>query len=329
MAVGALAAPAAASAAINATEGQQFSGQVASCAATGPITITWGDGTSSQVLPNGSGAVDGAHTYTEEGSLNGNVSGCAGPPVSFTAEVADAALAANPAPIAASEMVELQVAAGRGDARAVVAEDSTLTYDQLRREVNRAGRLLRELGVGPEQRVLLVLDDRTVFPIVFLRAMRIGAVPVPVSPLDRDENFRHFVADSYAEVVVTDTQLCERLAGVLGDPRIRYLVRKGEGQGVVEFDDALAGQSDELDALGTHRDDVAFWLYSSGSTGKPKGVVHLHHDIAVTCEKYARGVLGLSEDDVTFATTGLWVSPIDMEHVLMELRGCVGSASWA
>jgi benzoate-CoA ligase len=51
---------------------------------------------------------------------------------------------------------------------------------------------------------------------------------------------------------------------------------------------------------------MAFWLYSSGSTGKPKGVVHLHHDIEVTCENYARQVLGLRADDITFSTTKLF-----------------------
>jgi benzoate-CoA ligase len=50
---------------------------------------------------------------------------------------------------------------------------------------------------------------------------------------------------------------------------------------------------------------MAFWLYSSGSTGRPKGVVHLHHDIGVTCENYARQVLGVREDDVMFSTTKL------------------------
>ncbi len=206
----------------------------------------------------------------------------------------------------ASDIVERQVQAGRGGRRAIVAEDATLTYEALRRQVNRAGRLLRELGLRREQRVLLALDDTSVFPIVFLGAMRIGAVPVPVSPLDKDENFRHFVADSYAEVIVTDRQLLGRLASVLGDPRIRYLVRGGEGSGVIEFDDAVGRQDDELEAVATHPDDVAFWLYSSGSTGKPKGVVHLHHDIGVTCENYARQVLSLSEDDVTFSTTKLF-----------------------
>ncbi len=87
---------------------------------------------------------------------------------------------------------------------------------------------------------------------------------------------------------------------------MRWLVRGRDGAGVVEFDEAMAAQADELDAVATHRDDMAFWLYSSGSTGKPKGVVHLQHDIEVTCENYAGRVLGLRPDDITFSTTKLF-----------------------
>ena len=205
-----------------------------------------------------------------------------------------------------SDIVARQVSAGRGEATAFIADDATLTYDELRRQVNRAGHLLRELGVRREQRVLLVLDDTTVFPIAFLGAIRIGAVPVPVSHLDKDDNFRHFVDDSYAEVVVTDAAVLDRLRGALGDRPVRWLVRGRDDAGVTELDAALAAQSDELDPAPAHRDDMAFWLYSSGSTGKPKGVVHLQHDIGVTCEQYAGGVLGLRSGDVHFSTTKLF-----------------------
>ena len=205
-----------------------------------------------------------------------------------------------------SDLVGAQVAAGRGDARAIVADDATLTYDELRRQVNRAGHLLRELGIRREQRILLVLDDTTVFPTVFLGAIRVGAVPVPVSPLDKDENFRHFVDDSYAEMVVADAPLLERLRAALGDRSVRWLVKDGAGAGVTELAEGLAAQSDALEAEATHPDDMAFWLYSSGSTGKPKGVVHLHHDVQVTCENYAGRVLGLRADDIAFSTTKLF-----------------------
>jgi benzoate-CoA ligase family protein len=206
----------------------------------------------------------------------------------------------------ASAIVERQVDAGRGASLAYVAADATLTYEQLRREINRAAGLLQELGVRREQRILLVLDDTTVFPIVFLGAMRIGAIPVPVSPLDKDEHFRHFVEDSYAELVVTDAAAVDRLRGVLKEHDLRWLARGAGGEGVVDLDEGLRAQDSECPAAATHRDDAAFWLYSSGSTGKPKGVVHLHHDIEVTCVNYAEQVLGLAPDDVTFSTTKLF-----------------------
>jgi len=205
-----------------------------------------------------------------------------------------------------SDIVGWQVDDGRGSARAVVADDAVLTYDELRRQINRAGHLLHDLGVRREQRVLLVLGDTSVFPVLFLGAIRIGAVPVPVSPLDKDENLRHFLDDSYAELVVTDAPMVERLRSACDGPTVRWLARGVSGPGITELDGGLSAQSDELDPASTHRDDMAFWLYSSGSTGKPKGVVHLQHDMYVTCESYAERVLGLQPEDVAFSTTKLF-----------------------
>jgi benzoate-CoA ligase family protein len=208
-------------------------------------------------------------------------------------------------PYNASQVIDRQVEAGRADKPAFVAVDATLTYDQLRRQVNRMGHLLRALGVAREHRVLLVLDDTTAFPVAFLGALRIGAVPVPVSALDKAANFRHYVEDSYATVALTDAPTLPRLREALAGEALQFVVRGGDAD-VIELDSALAAQDDELSPAATHRDDMAFWLYSSGSTGKPKGVVHLHHDIEVTCETYARQVLELREDDVTFSTTKLF-----------------------
>src|SRR5262249_24765787 len=159
-----------------------------------------------------------------------------------------------------------------------VAQGEQLTYEQLRRQVNRMGHLLRDLGVRREQRVLLVLDNNPVFPIAFLGALRIGAVPVPVSFLDTADNFRHFIEDSYAEGVVCEPGLLATLQSALAGHDLRYVVRGG-GEGAIDLDAALAAQDSELDVAATHADDMACWLYTSGSTGKPKGVVHLHHSI--------------------------------------------------
>jgi benzoate-CoA ligase len=206
----------------------------------------------------------------------------------------------------ATSVLDRNLEEGRAEKPAIVAPDRTLSYRELLAEVNRAGRLLRELGVAREHRVLLVLDDSSAFPVAFLGAMRIGAVPVPVSPLDKASNFLHFLEDSYADVVIADAERIPLLREAFGARRPTLLSVGGVAEGSDELGPALDQQDDELSPADTHCDDVAFWLYSSGSTGLPKGVVHLHHDIEITCENFAGKVLGIRDDDVLFSTTKLY-----------------------
>ena len=78
-------------------------------------------------------------------------------------------------------------------------------------QICRAGNVLESLGVGREDRVLMVLDDSPTFAALFLGAMRMGAVPAPVSFLDTTENFAHYARDSYAKLIVAEDALLERL----------------------------------------------------------------------------------------------------------------------
>jgi benzoate-CoA ligase len=207
----------------------------------------------------------------------------------------------------ASLLVDRNLEAGRADKPAIIAPDRTLTYGDLAREVARWGHFLRAVGIGREQRVLIVLDDTTAFPIVFLGTLRIGAVPIPVNPLDRADNYAYYLDDSYARAVVVDAALLPRVEKALGDRGdVLIVVANGDEAGHHALAHALDGQPEELSAASMHRDDMAFWLYSSGSTGRPKGVVHLHHDIEVTCQTYARHVLCITEDDVCCSSTKLF-----------------------
>jgi benzoate-CoA ligase family protein len=189
----------------------------------------------------------------------------------------------------ASTLLDANLAAGRGEKTAISCGGERITYGELFRRACGAGAALRALGVDVADRVLMVMDDCVDFPAVFLGAIRIGAVPVPINPLYAADEYAHFVADSGASVVVVDAACAEKV----------------EAARIVLVDE-LRKTEDELAPAPTRADDMAFWLYSSGSTGLPKGVIHRQRDMLVTCETYARHVLGIREDDVTFSTTKLF-----------------------
>ena len=68
----------------------------------------------------------------------------------------------------------------------------------------------------------------------------------------------------------------------------------------------LEAASRALETEPTHRDDAAIWLFSGGTTGRPKAVVQTHRSYANSTECYGKGVLGLTEDDVTISVPKLF-----------------------
>src|SRR5918995_59418 len=209
----------------------------------------------------------------------------------------------------ASVLVDRNLEAGGGNRAAFSWAEEEATKGTPARRISRFGHALRALGVDREDRVLLMLNDTPSFPTAFFAVMRIGAVPIPVNTLLQPSDYRFFVENSRARVVVCDQMhhetIREALEGYDEEP-VEIIVTNGRAQGALILEELLEAGEDELDPVATHRDDPAFWLYSSGSTGKPKGAVHLHHDIMYTCETYARHVLDVSEEDVCFSASKLF-----------------------
>ncbi len=192
---------------------------------------------------------------------------------------------------AAAYFVDRVVADGHGARVAIECGDARITYDEVRRRVNRVGWSLRRLGVRPEERVLLLLHDTPEFVYAFFGAIKIGAVPVPLNTLWKPSDYDYVVQDARPSRIVVCRALADRL-----DAR----------QPVTYVETLLESADDELEAERTHRDAPAFWLYSSGSTGAPKGCVHLQHDMAICARAFGQGVLGIRPDDRTFSVAKLF-----------------------
>jgi benzoate-CoA ligase family protein len=189
-------------------------------------------------------------------------------------------------------LLDRHVRAGRGDRLALTGVAGDVSYAELAKRVGHAARGLRGLGLQAEQRVVMVMTDSPEFVIVYLAAMRIGAVPVPISTMLRAGDIAEILTDSRARIVAVSGVYRDVVASALGFPGVTE-VR------AVLTDDAL-GQlpGDGRDEIyPTTADSPAFWLYTSGTTGRPKGAMHRHDSVRVVCETYGTQVLGITPDD--------------------------------
>jgi acyl-coenzyme A synthetase/AMP-(fatty) acid ligase len=178
----------------------------------------------------------------------------------------------------------------------------------------RWGNALLSLGLARGDRVLMFLDDSPVYPVAFFGAVRAGLVPLLINFLTPPDLLRFYLDDSNAKVAIVDACFRRRCDAAGADSGLETLIVVNGEVGASAAVDAVPADawlsmfSDRLPAADTHRDEMAFWMYSSGSTGRPKGIVHLQHDMAYTERSYARSILKLTPDDICFSVPKIFFS---------------------
>lgn len=194
------------------------------------------------------------------------------------------------------ELLDSRVAL-RGEATALVAPslvtggELTLTYRELARRADVAAAALAAAGVGPGDRVGILLDnDGAVEAHVAYHAVhRLGAINVPL-------NTRYVARElSYVLEFVQP-------AAVVHGPRFAPLLDSvhaalGRATRIDAATDVLAAPHPGVPPAPLHPDDDADWLFTSGTTGRPKAVA-LTHRGSVACGYQAVGAWGLTPDSV-------------------------------
>jgi benzoate-CoA ligase family protein len=197
---------------------------------------------------------------------------------------------------------------GHGDRLALTGPLGAMTYAELCAEASRWGHGLISLGLKRGDRVLMFLDDTPAYPAAFFGAVRAGFVPLLINTLTPPDLLQFYLADSVATVAIADAEFCARFDAIAcKDTALHTLIVVNGGTGAhavantVIASSWLPSFSAELAAADTHRNEMAFWMYSSGSTGRPKGIVHLQHDLAYSNQAYAQNFLKLTPGDICFS----------------------------
>ena len=202
----------------------------------------------------------------------------------------------------AVEYVDGAVAAGHGDRPAYISDSERVTFAELQRRVNRVGSALAGLGVEIEQRVAILLPNRSEFVTAFFGTIKIGAVPAAISFAVTPDEQSFLLADSRARAIVTTPAFWAPLRDRRSEfPFLRHVILVGGGASLAgehDFEKLVAGASSRLEAAPTAAEDAAFWLHTSGSTGTPKWAVHLQRDMLYSERLYAGPFVGLRPGDV-------------------------------
>src|SRR3954468_14674907 len=197
-------------------------------------------------------------------------------------------------------------AARHPDRAAIDYYGSRLSYAELKHQVDGlAGFLQQRCGVARGERVLLYMQNCPQFVIAYYAILRADAVVVPVNPMNRTDELRHYVEDSDAGLAIVGQDVLAQIEPIsslkhvlvatysdyLGEktslplPDFVRAPRQRFSSQIVVWEAALAAGL-QADAHEAQPEDLAVMPYTSGTTGKPKGFMHTHASVQATAIPY-------------------------------------------
>ncbi len=193
------------------------------------------------------------------------------------------------------------------DRTAVVLGELKLTYAQLWGHALQYASVLRDKGVGPGDKVALLLPNTPHFPLAYYGTLALGAVAVPVHALLKAEEIQYVLEDSGAKALVCAAPLLGEGAKGAELAGIPVLAVMDGGDATLERIDTMALEATPIPAMiPSEPDDTAVILYTSGTTGTPKGAEITHLNVTMNVVASAMHSFDIDENDVVLGCLPLF-----------------------
>jgi fatty-acyl-CoA synthase len=194
-----------------------------------------------------------------------------------------------------------------GDQPALSDAERALDYAELADRFRRCASVLAKAGVGPGDRIALLMGNRTPFIEIVLAAAQLGAVVVPLNARLTAWEIRRQLDDSTPRVIAYDSPhaaVAESACAEAASPPGHHL-RCGDLHD--SYEAALAASSPHREFAAVDPEDPLMILYTSGTTGMPKGAV-LPHRKTIYNGLNAAAFFGITPDDRVLVTLPLFHS---------------------
>jgi carnitine-CoA ligase len=153
-----------------------------------------------------------------------------------------------------------------------IYQDERITCSTLHKRVNQLAGGLSNLGVGPGNRVAVMLGNHPDHITTFLALARLGAVWVPINVNLRGASLGHIVETSAPDAVIVDAEFRSQLQPLLGNRRIASVIVRDRSPSVdvIDFSGVSKSRISPLSTIAA-MDDTRAVFFTSGTTGPPKG----------------------------------------------------------
>lgn len=194
-----------------------------------------------------------------------------------------------------------------------VLQNEKYTFSDMKNNSNKFANVLLNLGIKKGDRVFIFLPRIPALYFSFLGILKTGAIGSTMFAAFGTDALRDRLFDSGASVIVTDSELKNRVDEIAPElPELEHIITVGGETGGIEvgFEEEMKSASSKFDTVQSSPDDPAFMLYTSGTTGKPKGVIHAHRSI-IQQHMSAKWILDLHEEDIYWCTADPgWVTGV-------------------
>ncbi len=200
------------------------------------------------------------------------------------------------------------------DATALIFKNRVTTYGELRDEVARCRGGLRELGVESGDRVAVVCSNGVPFVVVYLAALGLGAVTVPLNPTSPAPELQCEVAVVGAKVVVVERASAVTWASVdrSAVPSVESVITTDPAAShptaatsdVIPLDRLLT--SEPVDRIDVGDDHLAVLIFTSGTAGAPRAAMLTHGNLSANIEQGLSAAGHINGDDVIYGVLPLF-----------------------
>jgi acetyl-CoA synthetase len=181
----------------------------------------------------------------------------------------------------------------------VDGSSSVHTFAEFRDDAARFANFLNSQGIGPGDRVAVMLPRIPELMVVALGVWRVGAVYMPMFTAFGPKAIEYRLERGTAELVVTDTTNRPKLDEVPNTPPVMVVVRAQDdatAPGDLSFRDELAKQEPVFEPVMRRADDPFLLMFTSGTVGNPKGVA-VPHKALLSFISYMKYAVDLRPDD--------------------------------